>query len=513
MKRKKMSVKWRLFLVMFGFTVFMLALIWFFQIAYLNNFYKIIKKHELRKAASELLEKFDADNLEWHIKRIASDYDISINLTDSRGRSIYNANIMENSHIYIFSDEQFDAMYGKAKSAGGTVMYEVSGRYRENNGGAMPDGKHDISFPHQNTDDFSGFDGGFGMGGSGVIFDMHGMDAKSMVYTRIITDTDGNEYVLFANSLITPVDATVHTLRVQFVYISVIFVIVTLIVAFVISRHISKPIMNVNESAKKLAEGNFDVKFEGGGYREVRELSETLNYAAVELGRTGRLQKDLIANVSHDLRTPLTMITAYSEVMRDLPGENTPENAQVIIDESRRLTTLVNDMLDLSKLQAGVTELNAEEFDFTASILAVMKRFSKLTEQSGYTINFEYADDVKVYADEFKIHQVIYNLINNAINYAGEDKTVIVRQKVRGETVRLEVEDHGMGIAGDELANIWDRYYKVDKNHRRAIQGSGIGLSIVQNILKLHNAKYGVDSTEGSGCVFWFELKIVKEEE
>lgn len=334
----------------------MLELIWFFQIAYLNNFYKIIKKHELRKAASELLEKFDADNPEWHIRRIASDYDISINLTDSRGRSIYNANIMENSHIYIFSDEQFNAMYDKAKSEGGTVMYEV------------------------------------------------------------------------------------------------------------------------------------------------RELSETLNYAAVELGRTGRLQKDLIANVSHDLRTPLTMITAYSEVMRDLPGENTPENAQVIIDESRRLTTLVNDMLDLSKLQAGVTGLNAEEFDFTTSILAVMKRFSKLTEQSGYTINFEYADDVKVYADEFKIHQVIYNLINNAINYAGEDKTVIVRQKVRGEIVRLEVEDHGKGIAGDELANIWDRYYKVDKNHRRAIQGSGIGLSIVQNILKLHNAKYWVDSTEGSGC-------------
>ena len=510
MKRKKMSVKWRLFLVMFGFTVFLLALIWFFQIVYLNNFYKIIKKYELRKAASELLEKFGDGNLEWHIRRIASDYDISVNLTDGTGRSIYNANIMENSHIYIFSDEQFKIMYDKAKAAGGTVMYEVSGRYRENNGnGDMPDGRHDINFPHQNTDDSLGFDDGgiFGMRG------MEGMNAKSMVYTRIITDTGGNEYVLFANSLITPVDATVHTLRIQFVCISVIFVIMAIIVALAVSRQISKPIMNVNESAKKLAEGNFDVKFEGRGYREVSELSETLNYAARELGRTGRLQKDLIANVSHDLRTPLTMITAYSEVMRDLPGENTPENAQVIIDESRRLTTLVNDMLDLSKLQAGVTELNAEIFDFTASILAVMKRFSKLTEQSGYTINFEYADDVKVYADEFKIHQVIYNLINNAINYAGEDKIVIVRQKVCGGIVRLEVEDHGMGIAGDELANIWDRYYKVDKNHRRAIQGSGIGLSIVQNILKLHNAKYGVNSTEGRGCVFWFELRTAETED
>ncbi|MCM1309004.1 MAG: hypothetical protein NC223_10440, partial [Butyrivibrio sp.] len=131
MKRKKMSVKWRLFLVMFGFTVFLLALIWFFQIAYLNNFYKTIKKYELRRAASELLENFGSDGLEMRIRTIASEYDISVNLTDGCGRSIYNANIMENSHIYIFSDEQFKIMYDRAKSAGGTVMYEVGGRYRE----------------------------------------------------------------------------------------------------------------------------------------------------------------------------------------------------------------------------------------------------------------------------------------------------------------------------------------------------------------------------------------------
>lgn len=497
-----MSIKWRLFLVMFGFTVFLLALLWFFQIVYLNNFYKIIKKRELEKAAAELLRNFDSDNFEWYVGKIAADYDISINLTDNVGKSIYNANIMENSHIYIFSEAQFKVMYDKAKAAGGTVMYEVSGRYREKEHDSAPTGGHGINFPLQNTGNPPDFGGGFGG---------HGMDAKSMVYTRIIKDSTGNEYVLFANSLITPVDATVNTLRIQFIYISVIFVVLALAVAFFISRHISKPIMNVNKSAKRLAEGNFDVKFEGRGYREVWELSETLNYAARELGRTGRLQKDLIANVSHDLRTPLTMITAYSEVMRDLPGENTPENAQVIIDESRRLTTLVNDMLDLSKLQAGVTEIKSEEFDFTTSILAVMKRFSKLTEQSGYTIDFEYDDDVKVRADEFKIHQVIYNLINNAINYAGDDKTVIVRQIVGNGKVRLEVEDHGEGIAGEELANIWDRYYKGDKNHIRAVQGSGIGLSIVRDILKLHNAEYGVESAKGRGSVFWFELKVLEE--
>lgn len=488
--------------MMFGFTVFLLALLWFFQIIYLKNFYEIIKKHELQKAAAELLENFGGSAPEWRMGKIAEDYDISVNLTDNAGKSIYNANIIENSHIYIFSEEQFRKMYAKAKDAGGTVMYEVSGRYRENDRDFSRGGMPEIDLPRENTGGPPDLEGSFGA---------HGMDAKSMVYTRIIKDTSGNEYVLFVSSLITPVDATVHTLRIQFIYISVIFVILALVLSFVISRHVSKPIMNVNESAKMLAEGNFDVKFEGRGYREVWELSETLNYAARELGRTGRLQKDLIANVSHDLRTPLTMITAYSEVMRDLPGENTPENAQVIIDESRRLTTLVNDMLDLSKLQAGVTELKAEEFDFTTSILAVMKRFSKLTEQSGYVIDFEYDDDVKVYADEFKIHQVIYNLINNAISYAGDDKTVIVRQTVREGKVRLEVEDHGDGIADDALENIWDRYYKADKNHRRAVQGSGIGLSIVRDILRLHDAVYGVESAKGCGSLFWFELEVLEE--
>ena len=197
--------------------------------------------------------------------------------------------------------------------------------------------------------------------------------------------------------------------------------------------------------------------------------------------------------------------------MRDIPGENSPENVQVIIDEATRLTTLVNDLLDLSKLQSGVSEICKEEFDITQNIIAILKRFSKLTEQDGYVIRFEYRDDAIVFADEYKIYQVIYNLIINAINYAGDDKTVIVRQIVHGNVVRIEVEDHGNGIAKEELDNIWDRYYKVDKNHKRAVQGTGLGLSIVQNILELHDTKYGVHSVLGKGSTFWFELKAFDE--
>ncbi len=205
------------------------------------------------------------------------------------------------------------------------------------------------------------------------------------------------------------------------------------------------------------------------------------------------------------------MITAYSEVMRDLPGENTPENVQVIIDETKRLTVLVNDLLDMSKIQAGVTVLETKEYDLTDSIQATTDRYAKLLEPYGYVIEFQYEEHIIVEADEFKIYQVIYNLISNAVNYTGADKKVLIRQSVKSGSVRIEVADSGAGIPESELKNVWERYYKADKNHKRAVMGSGLGLSIVQNILKLHHAEYGVESREGLGSTFWFELKISEE--
>ena len=201
------------------------------------------------------------------------------------------------------------------------------------------------------------------------------------------------------------------------------------------------------------------------------------------------------------------MITGYAEVMRDLPGENTPENVQVIIDEANRLTNLVNDLLNISKLQAGVMQKNDTRYNLTQSIRQVFDRYNKLREQEGYVIEFEAGEEVYVVADEDKIYQVVYNLINNAINYTGENKKVIVRQKVMDKYVRIEVSDSGEGIPEDELKNVWERYYKVDKTHKRSVQGTGLGLSIVKNILKLHNARFGVDSHLGEGSTFWFELE------
>jgi signal transduction histidine kinase len=170
-------------------------------------------------------------------------------------------------------------------------------------------------------------------------------------------------------------------------------------------------------------------------------------------------------------------------------------------------------LLDISKLQAGTITLNKTEFNLTDAIAKLLERYAKLREQDGYVINFEFDTSVAITADEVKITQVLYNLINNAINYAGDDKTVIVSQTVTPTGIRVSVTDHGKGIAPADLPYIWDRYYKVDKSdtHKRAIGGTGLGLSIVKRVLQLHGFSYGVDSGLGSGSTFWFEIGQGKE--
>lgn len=474
----------------------LLVLLWLFQTVYLDVFYKSIKKNELKSAKKNLISVINDSDLEEAIETISKNYDICILITDTEGKTLYSAESTAGCSIHKIRQKGITQLYKRAIEQGGTLELQTEEveRYQffmeENDWEKekdLPDKFNKLpNMPNSAQD-------------------------ESVVSVQVVTTSDGQEYVIFVNSIISPVGATVHTLRIQLIYISVILILLSLIIAFVISRRVSRSIILINTSAKELAKGNFRVEFNGKDYKEISELSDTLNRTAKELSKTDVLQKELLANVSHDLRTPLTMITAYSEVMRDLPGENTPENVQVIIDETKRLTILVNDLLDMSKIQAGVTALETKEYDLTDSIKATIERHAKLLEPYGYNIEFQYTDHVIVEADEFKIYQVIYNLISNAVNYTGDDKSVVIRQIVNYKSVRIEVIDFGAGIPKNELQNVWERYYKVDKSHKRAVMGSGLGLSIVQNILKLHDAKYGVKSEEGKGSTFWFELKTSDE--
>ena len=331
---------------------------------------------------------------------------------------------------------------------------------------------------------------------------------EAITETREFTLQNGQTVSLTFYALIAPVNATVSTLRIQLRMITWILLALSVILAIVIAKRVSKPIEDITLSAQALAKGNYDTRFAGKGFREIVSLSDTLNTAAVELSRVEGLRRELLANVSHDLRTPLSLIYSYAEMMHDFFDEITPEQTQVIMDETQRLTTLVNDVLDLSKLENEMEILRPSRYNITQSILAMTERMEALLKSEKFEIAFHYDEGgVYVYADKAKIDRVFYNLLINAINYSGENRSIFVKQTVSGNQLRISVTDQGEGIAEDDLPFIWDRYYKSGKTHKRALTGTGLGLSIVKKIIELHGGTYGVTSSIGKGSTFWFRIE------
>lgn len=471
--RRVPGISWRLFGILALFVVLILAIVWIFQVLLLNEFYQQSKLEEFSKTESIIFAAVDnKQELEAkvYIRSVETDSCIRLfKIVNGRAESIVDSDVNMGCILHHLNGDELHRIYKQAVENGG--VYSKSIRK-----------PGDESY-------------------------------STAIYTSVHTNSDGVQYVLMMDSRLAPLDATVNTLQKQFGWIMCILVMGAMIVALIISRVICSPLERMGRSARVLAKGDYNNKFEGGGYREANDLADALNYAAEELAKTDDLQKELVANISHDLRTPLTMIKGYGEVMRDIPGENTPENVQVIIDETERLSELVNDMLDLSKLRSGTRKPDSEIFDLTETVKEVLKRYGKLTEKDEYIISFEFDESVTVSADRTMILQVIYNLVNNALNYTGEDKRVTIDQSVWDNKVRISVIDTGEGIPPEDIPYIWDRYYKVDKVHKRAKIGTGLGLSIVKGVLEAHGAAYGVESKAGEGSNFWFELELYNSQE
>ena len=333
---------------------------------------------------------------------------------------------------------------------------------------------------------------------------------KTIIYGIKLDDSN----YAFVSASLEPIDTTITVLKNQFIYVTMLVIILSLIVSYFVSRKISSGVIKINREAKKLSKGNFDVKFDTDQpILELSELAETLEYTKDELSKTENLRRELLANVSHDLKTPLTMIKAYAEMVRDVTYKDDTKRTKdlnIIIEETDRLNVLVNDILELSKIQSGTQKLTIEQFDLEKFVKNIIKRYDIMSENKKYKFKVSINKNIIVSADRKRIEQVMYNLINNAINYTGDDKKIIISALELENTVRIEVKDTGKGIDKEELENIWDKYYKIDKTHSREQVGSGVGLSIVKNILINHNCNYGVESIKGNGTIFYFELPKVK---
>lgn len=455
MKKNSLKVKICKYLILFS--ILILSFLWIFQVLFLDRYYEFEKTKDIKEVAKKISRSKSIDDLHQVIDRFAYEKNICVEITNRKNR--------------IYSSEYLS----KGCLNGNESDIHYKNDFIDSNSYSA---KYQIINPKFNN--------------------------KTLVYAIKL---DSGLYA-FVNTSLQPIDSTIITLKNQLFYVTIVVFILSFIIAYFISRKISKPIERITQSAKKLANNHLDVYFDTqNDIEEINHLADTLNYARSELQKTDELRRDLMANVSHDLKTPLTMIKAYAEMERDLNQETDKhiENMNTIIEEADRLTVLVNDILTLSKVQSEIERLDYTSFDLVELIHSILKRYTILKEVENYHFIFRNKKKIMITADKKKLEQVIYNLINNAINYTGEDKKVIISIKEEEKIIRVEIKDTGDGIKKEDIPYIWDKYYKNKKKHKRNLIGTGLGLSIVKSILELHHYEYGVESSN-IGATFYFNI-------
>jgi len=356
----KLRLQWKVFSFLLIFCVLLLIVLWLFQIVFLDTFYKKIKVAEIRRSAAFIINNINNENINEIITNISNNNNITVNITDQNGRSIHG-----NQSSISLSDnrrwtEENTALITKALNNGGEIHEYTESREENIEPNRSRRQTQAAERPRDNreqdrTDNFR-------------TANRRRLPIQSLIYVKMANNRQNEQYAVIIRAVISPVNATVTTLRYQLYYISCIIIILSVILAIIIAKIISKPIEEISKSAEILAKGNYDTRFTGKGFYEIVALSETLNTTAVELGRVESLRRELLANVSHDLRTPLALIYSYAEMMRDFPDEITAEQTQTILNETKRLTTLVNDILDISKLENEIEKLNITNYNLTQTI-------------------------------------------------------------------------------------------------------------------------------------------------
>lgn len=347
-----------------------------------------------------------------------------------------------------------------------------------------------------------------------------------------------NDYLMFCVSPIQPIKEASEVINEFFVYLFLGLVFISSILALIYSNLISKPLVNLTHDANKISKMNFTEVCETNRKDEIGSLAKALNFlsknlqaALFDLQKKNKkleediekerqlenMRKDFISNVSHELKTPIGIIEGYAEGLKDgiVTGEDANLYLETIIDESKKMTVLVTNMLELSKLESGTIKPNFESFNINRLITRILKKHKPDFEENKFNINFTSSIPYSyVYADPFQMEQVLTNLITNAIKYTPpqNDINIIIEEKL--DRFKISVQNMGVTIPEEEIGKLFDKFYRLDKSRERTQKNStGIGLSIVKNILYLHNSEFNLQNIDG-GVEFYFYLeKIVSTED
>lgn len=343
--------------------------------------------------------------------------------------------------------------------------------------------------------------------------------------------TCGDGYKFIIRSPIESIRESVAITNRFLLYIGSVVIIISILLIQYFSKRLTDPIWELAVISRRMANLDFDARYTSGGKNEIgllgenfNKMSEALENSVSELKKANyKLQKDIeqkekietmrsefLSNVSHELKTPIALIQGYAEGLKEGIMDD-PESREfycdVIMDEAGKMNRMVKNLLDLNQLEFGDEEISFERFDITELIKGVLQSMDIMISQKEIKVLFRENSPVYVWADEFKVEQVVRNYVSNAINHVNGERLIEIKAKRGEECVRVSVFNTGTPIPEEDLAYIWDKFYKVDKARTREYGGNGIGLSIVKAIMESFHREYGVKNYE-NGVEFWFEVDI-----
>lgn len=499
----KKSISKRLFIITFGIIIFLTLFTMVFQMSFFQEFYFKRKSSDLSNA----------------VLKFRALYSYDIKNTGSLYKALSLFELENNAKIGIYSTDSTPKYLPDPDNQNSEAADLLNNIFNE----LYSDPDFAKTLLNSNS-------------GVTTVFNSKKYSTKYIVYMVPFSFTTTNDSIIVAITSFQPIEEASSLIKDFYKYIIIIVIIIGLILSYVFSNLISKPLVKLNKSAKKMSAMDFSEKCNIDREDEIGSLAKTLNFLSKNLSNAledlkiknkkleediekerelEKLRKDFIAGASHELKTPIGIISGYAEGIKDGIVDDSDRDIylDIIIDEAEKMNKLVMDMLELSKLEAGKIDLHFIDFSLTALTEEVLVKNAVDINNNNLTVikNYSPDEDVYVEGDDFKIEQVITNFVTNAIKYSEPNNKIIIDIKpVEEDKIYFSIENTGAHIPETELSKIWNQFYRGDTSRNRCARSTGLGLSIVKNLLQAHGSEFGVMNTE-DGVKFYFTLKKSNE--
>lgn len=507
----KQSMRTRLVVLTALMIILCIAICWIMNLFLLPGFYENSKKKQMNEVYSEVAAQFEQND--WKSiseKEKETMYDSLDKISANNSVSIYimSINVDAESGMVSNVDYLYPSMGNRTQELNTRqlakyVMFKQLGNVFDENYKLL-----------EQTDQYELFN----------VFDQR-IDSN---YIELVGGIKG-DYWVYLRSNYQSIRESAAISNEFLSYVGIVVTILCVIIMIFLSNHYTKPILELTKIAQKMEELNFDVRYKENRHDEIAVLGHSMNSLSDKLEQTiselktanneleldlqrrseqERMRQEFLANVSHELKTPIALIQGYAEGLQDNVNED-PESrnfyCEVIVDEANKMNKMVKKLLTLNQLEFGNGQVHLEHFDLQQVIQSVLSSSEILFRQKEVTLLYDPQEPVYVWADEYMIEEVVLNYVSNALNHVDGNKIIEVKIANQNGKARVSVFNTGQPIPEEDIQKIWSKFYKVDKARTREYGGNGIGLSIVKAIMEAHNQQYGVRNYD-NGVEFWFEL-------